>query len=397
MTDSASDRRPAPALPAVSARAASTDYLPALTGLRGLAAGWVMVYHLWLFSGAPSLRVGTAGHSIELTPLAGFGFVGVDLFFVLSGFLLSIPFHRANHGEGPYPNLWRYGLRRCKRVLPAYYVQLIVLIGAALLMSRTKYLAVSNLAAHAALVQNLVPGTVRLNAVYWSMPIEWDFYLVLPLMMWVFGRTRPWLAWGIMLGLSFAFRYACYRAVHDPAVAHWLGYGSIMQLPARLDEFGCGVLGAWLYLHKPLSQRAAHIRVVAGVLGLVGIAAVYERVGNFLMEAELPWVLIYFTCLGLVFGAIVRGAAAPRSVPGSWFGGRALAWLGLISYSLYLWHYPMLQLALHFKLLAGGGTLAYLRNAVLMVPPILLVSWFSQRFVERPFLARREAVERAGR
>ena len=60
-------------------------YLPALTGLRGIAAAWVLVFHLYQYSGSPDLG--------PLTSLAGCGYMGVDLFFVLSGFLLSMPFH----------------------------------------------------------------------------------------------------------------------------------------------------------------------------------------------------------------------------------------------------------------------------------------------------------------
>jgi peptidoglycan/LPS O-acetylase OafA/YrhL len=76
------------------------------------------------------------------------------------------------------------------------------------------------------------------------------------------------------------------------------------------------------------------------------------------------------------------GAAARQS----WFCGRALAWLGLISYSLYLWHYPLLQVAQQFGFLAVGSPLAMLRTVFAVTAPILLVSWLSQHFVERPFL-----------
>ena len=78
----------------------------------------------------------------------------------------------------------------------------------------------------------------------------------------------------------------------------------------------------------------------------------------------------------------MRAAAAQ-----SWFRGRALAWLGLISYSLYLWHYPLLQVAQQFGFLAVGSPLAMLRTVFVVTAPILLVSWLSQHFVERPFLA----------
>ena len=68
---------------------------------------------------------------------------------------------------------------------------------------------------------------------------------------------------------------------------------------------------------------------------------------------------------------------------------RAIAWLGLISYSLYLWHYSLLQVAQHVEWIATGSASALLRNIVLLTPPILGVSWLSQHVVERPFLRTR--------
>ena len=85
--------------------AARNNYLPALTGLRGIAAAWVLLFHLYQYSGSPDLG--------PLTSLAGCGYMGVDLFFVLSGFLLSMPFHRARMEVAPPPNLLRYAWRRC--------------------------------------------------------------------------------------------------------------------------------------------------------------------------------------------------------------------------------------------------------------------------------------------
>ncbi|HXD83137.1 MAG TPA: hypothetical protein VN599_01780, partial [Rudaea sp.] len=65
----------------MSSAARAPDYVPALTGLRGLAAGWVLVFHLWQFSGSPALAIHIAQHAIDFTPLASCGFLGVDLFF----------------------------------------------------------------------------------------------------------------------------------------------------------------------------------------------------------------------------------------------------------------------------------------------------------------------------
>jgi len=362
-------------------------YLPALTGLRGVAATWVLLFHLWQFAGSPSLAMPIGAASLSLTPLVRCGFMGVDLFFVLSGFLLAIPFHRAALGRSRTPRLATYWRRRCRRVLPAYYAQLIILVAVFAAWGQTEALGVANLGAHALLIQNFFAASVPLNGVYWTMPIEWDFYVVLPLMAWVLARLRPLPALAAMIGLSVGFRWICVLAAGDLAWPQWIDYSRIMQLPARLDEFFCGVLGAWWYLRRPLSGAAARTWVAAGLLGIACCMAFWELPGNFLAEARTPWVLVYFTCTGFAFGMLVRGAAGQPAAGAVWFGGRALAWLGLISYSLYLWHYPLLLALAHFDLLASGGAFALLRNALVALPPILLVSWLSQYCVERPFLA----------
>ena len=352
-------------------------YLPALTGLRGVAAAWVLVFHLYQFSGSPDLG--------PLTSLAGCGYMGVDLFFVLSGFLLSMPFHRARIDGGPTPSLLRYGWRRCKRVLPAYYVQIVVIVFALIYAGKTESVTAPNLAAHAVLVQNFFPRLPMLNGIYWTMPIEWDFYAALPIFLFLFTRLRSVATWIVLFALTLAFRYACVRANVDPAWAQWVDYGRIMQLPARLDEFFYGILGAWIYLRYPISNRIARALVVIGVLGIVAAMVGFHVIGNFIDEPKMLWTLLYFTWMGLSFGAIVLGAAVTPHL----LDARPFAWLGLISYSLYLWHYPLLKTAQYFNWTAVGNGVAFLQNVLLLTPGILLVSWLSQHFVERPFLVSR--------
>ena len=368
---------------AISSAARASDYVPALTGLRGVAAGWVLLFHLWQFSGAPVLAVHFGPFAIDFTPLAACGFLGVDLFFGLSGFLLSLPFHRAAVAPEPMPSLRTFWVRRCRRVLPAYYVQLAIIVTVMLAMGDLRALAPANLLGHVFLVQNFVPVRETLNGVYWTMPIEWDFYAILPLLALALARFRTALTLFAVMALVVAFRLLCYRAAFDPQWAKHFDYGWIMQLPARLDEFFFGVLGAMVYVRKPPSAKMARGLVLIGMAGIAAGMVAFTHVGNYLLTPLMPWMLLHFTWIGAAFGALILGAAAPQS----WFRGRALAWLGLISYSLYLWHYPLLQVAQHFRMLAVGSPFAMLRTALVMIVPILAVSWLSQHFVERPFLA----------
>jgi peptidoglycan/LPS O-acetylase OafA/YrhL len=364
-----------------SARA--PDYVPALTGLRGIAAGWVLLFHLWQFSGSPALTIHIARLTIDFTPLAACGFLGVDLFFGLSGFLLSLPFHRAALTQAPMPSLRTFWIRRCRRVLPAYYVQLAIIVAALLAIGEMRALGPANLIGHVFLVQNFVPTREMLNGVYWTMPIEWDFYAVLPLLALALARCRKSLVTLVVLALVVAFRVLCYGAYSGVPWASHFDYGWIMQLPARLDEFFFGVLGAWMHVRRPLSVAAARRCLWTGAAGIAIAMAVFARVGNDLLPPQMPWMLLHFTWIGAAFGALILGAASQRR----WFCWRWLAWLGLISYSLYLWHYPLLQVAQHFGLLAVGTPPDMVRTVFTVTAPILLASWLSQHFVERPFLA----------
>jgi peptidoglycan/LPS O-acetylase OafA/YrhL len=307
----------------------------------------------------------------------------VDLFFGLSGFLLALPFHRAALVQAPMPSLRTFWIRRCRRVLPAYYVQLAIIVAAMLAIGETQALGPANLIGHVFLVQNFVPTRETLNGVYWTMPIEWDFYALLPLFTLALARWRKSLVTLAVLALVVAFRLLCYRAAFDPQWARHFDYGWIVQLPARLDEFFFGVLAAMIYVRSPPSPKVARGLVLLGIAGIAAGMAALTQVGNYLLTPQMPWLLLHFTWIGAAFGALILGAAAAPS----WFRGRVLAWLGLISYSLYLWHYPLLQVAQHFGLLAVGSPFALLRTALAVTVPILLVSWFSQHFVERPFLA----------
>ena len=367
----------------ISSAARASDYVPALTGLRGVAAGWVLLFHLWQFSGSPVLAIHVAHRVFDFTPLVACGFLGVDLFFGLSGFLLALPFHRAALAQAPMPSLGTFWIRRCRRVLPAYYVQLAIIVAAMLAIGETRALGPANLIGHVFLVQNFVPTRETLNGVYWTMPIEWDFYAVLPLLALALAHCRKSLVTLVVLALAVAFRLLCYRAALDPQWARYFDYGWIVQLPARLDEFFFGVLGAMVYVRKAPSANLAKGFVLLGMAGIVVGMVALTVVGNYLLTPQMPWLLLHFTWIGLAFGLLVLGAAAAPS----WFRGRVLAWLGLISYSLYLWHYPLLQVAQHFGFLAVGSPLAMLRTASVATVPILLVSWLSQHFVERPFLA----------
>ncbi|HET7065220.1 MAG TPA: acyltransferase [Rudaea sp.] len=365
----------------------SSSYLPNLTGVRGLAAVWVLAFHGWQFSNGPSLVLPFPGFALDLTPLFKCGYFGVDLFFVLSGFLLSMPFHRAALEGRPWPSLKQFWIHRCRRVLPAYWLQLLILTVVLAYLGQFARITPQILVAHAALVQNIVPWLVPLlNPVYWSMPVEWDFYVVLPLLALIVARCRWPLAMLLALTFVFAFRVLCYWSLTDTTIATVIGYGDVQQLPARLDQFFVGICAAWITVSKPPSARGALAWLLGGIGVIVAMAYVAAPRNDFLVNIDVPYLFFHHSVTAIAFGMLVLGAAGTTRAGAALFANRPMTFLGLISYSLYLWHYPTLQLAQYAGLTSGVRAPAWALVLAIAVPVILLVSWLSYRYVERPFL-----------
>ena len=352
--------------------------IPALTGLRGVAALWVLLFHTWQTAGAP--RIEWLG--VPVWHVLSAGWMGVDLFFVLSGFLLGAPFARAVHDGLPRPDLGRFWRRRIGRVVPAYWGQLLVLAGLAWWVDGSWPLTLWETLAQFTLTENLLPVFQEsLNPVYWSLPVEWDFYVLLPLLVLLFRRLKPWQVFAMVIVFSVAWRFACLGAIE-----HWgedgiRFYTTILQLPSRLDEFFAGIL-AGLAVGKARVARP-RVAMLAGMALVLVMAALLSGVGDFIGEAKLPWVVLCYSVLAVAFGLIVAGAASGGKVARVLFANPPLRAAGVISYSLYLWHFPILGW-LREAGWAGrdAGFAVSLGSALLATVVVSALSW---RLLERPF------------
>lgn len=366
--------------------------MPGITGLRGMAAAWVLLLHTWQFSGGTTLPLSLFGWSFDATWLIACGYFGVDLFFVLSGFLLSLPYHRAAAGLVEWPSMQQFWLRRMRRVLPAYWFQLLILVGVYAWLGNFTLLTPSNLFAHVALVQNLMPvAQPLLNPVYWSMPVEWDFYLVLPLLALLLVRARFGLLIALALVWSLSYRLLAYLSWFDPELeSYFLNYPSIHQLSGRIDQFVYGMAAAWILVRRPAwLQNAAKPLLFAALAGLLMMVVVAGPRGDFLVNVDAPWLFFHHSLLAMVFATLILAVAASSTRGRAWFAGPVIVWLGMISYSLYLWHYPILEALRGLQIYRRAGLSTAVGVVVIGVPTILLVSWLSYRFIELPFLASR--------
>ena len=373
MPDTASDRR----------------YIAALTGLRGVAAGLVFLYHYAALH--PGIRLDLAvpvvGRILQF-PL-GFGFAGVDIFFVLSGFLLSLPFAGSALGAGPPPALPRYFRRRLLRVFPAYYAQLLILmLGGAWFVSWQAQ-SPGSFAAHLFMFFNIGWQPVQpMVGVWWTLPVELGFYLLLPLLA-VFMRPGRWGSL-LLLGIALSVLYRGWAATHFGPRGGDHAFLAASQLPGNLAEFLLGASAALLARYVEMHKLR---RPPAWALDL-GFGA------GLLLPALWLWLIVLPAGEGYWLGhwsmrmaPLALGLPLSLSVLCLYWGSRGGALLlanrpvyalGLVSYSLYLWHFVVMQ-QLQKALGDGYGDLPHGVTFPLACAAVLLVATTSYFLAERPF------------
>jgi len=365
----------------------------ALTGLRGVAAVFVFLFHYLHFN--PQVNL------VDFVPIVGkvlqfpfdFGFMGVDLFFVLSGFLLSLPFAAAALGSQESPGLKRYFKRRVLRVFPAYYAQFAVILVVGSWFAAWKPLNAGSLVAHLFMFFNIGPDPVRpMVGVWWTLPVEFSFYLALPIIA-IMMRPRRWLLLLLALGASVAYRFW--------AAGHFESGNPLMlaanHLPGSLPEFLLGAGAAFLIQWR--AQQGAPPRppwlldatlIVSMILTAIWFLLIVGPNGDAYWTGH--WSMIMApTVLGLLLGALVWAVYGGSRLGRLLFANRGVHFLGLVSYSLYLWHFVVMQ-----QLIRVFGEvysqMPQVPKFMLTTLAVLFIAWLSYWFIERPFFRQRAFV-----
>ena len=389
---------------------------PALTAVRGLAAFWVFVYHAWLSVGPQRLLLPLGSFAVDLTPLASAGWAGVGVFYVLSGFLLWGVFDGWASGARDPLRLGNFARRRALRILPPYYGQVLLLAAIGLFTTWVERPTPTTLALHLTLTHGLSYAHFQaINNVWWTLSVEAQFYVALPLLAWSvrrFGWTAV-LAGG--LATMLAWRVAAFAAFHDAPIIErvWI----LEQLPGRIDQFLLGMFAC--HLARSPDGRSARFRdalrshgrirtalVLLAPLALVALAYLLHVNDFFLRYWEgHPWIYAWHLVAGLAV-AVSLHALAVRPDPGEGSARhgvtRAAVAFGVVSYSFYLWHELLLRwLSAWVKGAFGEATLAALGiNFAIGLPICVCVAVLWYLALERPFLrvrGRLRAVQPASR
>jgi len=371
-------------------------YFPELESLRGIAILLVYAFHvegmLWILFPKPKASL--------LGAYAYGGNTGVGLFFVLSGFLLALPFLVEADG-GPRVSLRRYYQRRALRILPLYY--LVVLLGAAVTSQR---LADMTRALPYLVFANSVSGWyTRMppwTNVMWSLCTEVQFYVLLPLLP-LMLRSRRGRRIGLVTLLVYAAAYAYFLV--GPLGVDWTHViRTANSVFGRGWLFLGGIAAAWVYLHHGTRVRdalAARAILrnggadVAVLLLLAAFALVLQWMLSFRgMMGEYPpatvWHVGEAVTWTLVLLAVLLAPLRLRPL----VVNPLLARLGLLSYSIYLWHVPILRTLVEAFRERIEASVAHATVGVALITAlVLVVSALSYRFIEQPFLVRKARLD----
>ncbi|RJQ82329.1 acyltransferase [Pseudonocardiaceae bacterium YIM PH 21723] len=359
-TTVAPEHQPALHRPANTGR--RPGFRPDIQALRAIAVLAVVLNHLWP------------------TRLTG-GFVGVDVFFVISGFLISSHLGREIRSTGRV-RLVRFYARRARRLLPAAFtVLLLSLIAAVLLLPYSLWGSNASealaavvygenwLLAAKAVDYSAMSDTATMAQHYWSLSVEEQFYLCWPLLLialaWLRRRTRiPGIGWaGVALIGGASLWFSVYYTEAEKSAAYFV-------TPTRVWEFAIGA-GIALAAHRIVLPA-----LVANLTSLLGFALILIAAVAFDHTTAFPGYAALLPTLGT--GLVIASGIEPREL---WHeklsARRPVQWVGDISYSLYLWHWPLIVLG-PFAL--SARLTWYARLALLALA--LVLAWLSKRYLE---------------
>ncbi|MGE5334011.1 MAG: acyltransferase family protein [Nitrososphaerota archaeon] len=371
----------------------------ALDGLRAVAALSIVVFHALHaadFQTSPASR--TFGNYFWYLS------TGVHLFFVLSGFLLFLPYARAMLRNRELPNHWRFYRRRALRILPAYWTALAILAW----LQTTDHVHAgftSSLITHALMLHDMFPAFNRdFEGPFWTLAIEAQFYLLLPFiaaaLAWFVGKSRS--VGRLLGGIALLTLLALGVRGLDIVVADGMsktatsGFAPTFVLATMgtqgkyLEVFFMGMFASVIYvataemngLSATVRQQLAWLVLLVSII-IILLAVPHTIYATPMFQPSPGWgvgALIYPMIVGVGYAtlllAIVGGSRALRWL----FEAPPLRFVGLISYSLYIWHLPVILAII--PLFTGVPLLVRVVCA-------FGVAYLSYQLVERPFLKRR--------
>lgn len=340
---------------------ADQKYRPDVDGLRTIAVLSVVFFHL------------------HLGPATG-GFTGVDVFFVISGYLITGHVHR-EVVEGKFSILTFYE-RRIRRIYPALLATMAATFIAAWFIFMPDELRDlgSSMVATVSFASNLLfwmqidyfAGPVDFKPLIhtWSLAVEEQFYIVIPPLIYAVHKWRPQMLKPVVAGLAIAsFAASCLWVAIDPSGNYYLPHTRAWEL----------LIGSAIALGIAPRLREG---IEANWAAAVGLALVMAPIFLLSEESVFPAWNALATCIGTAL--LILSGQGKGTIVSGWLSNRLMVGIGLISYSLYLVHWPLIVFAKYVLLRDLNGV-----EKIALMAAMVLLAWLSWRYVERPFRDRK--------
>ncbi|WP_161977007.1 acyltransferase family protein [Dictyobacter kobayashii] len=400
-----------------------------MDGVRALACLGVVSFHLNLWS-----YIGHVWHPFfgdfgaMISSLALIGETGVLLFFLLSGFLLFLPYAKSMLFDSDWPSLRRFYIRRVFRILPAYYVALFLM----LFYLNPDYLQPAywdKILLFLTFRMDLPATYQQLNPPFWTLAIEFQFYLLLPLLAWLMGRLVRWGSLRFrMLKLSFCLlmmfawgvitRYWGFKLADTNQLDAFIPHALLQVLRPYIfgtvskffESFAIGMFVCMLYIYLHHAPEAEQMRfrisrfcplLLTFGLALLFIFNIWHYYAIYMIHLSLHFLDPYQVFLesyrdifmqdgfSLAYGfflfAILHGSRQLQR-PFEW---APLRWIGFISFSLYMWHDPFVlyfqaSLLPHFQYMGWSPVAQYVVYAFWVGITTIPLAITLYRWVELP-------------
>lgn len=366
--------------------------------LRAIACLMVVFYH--------------SAVNIGFTPYVIWGYCGVHLFFVLSGYLLAVPYCKALLAGTPLPDVRIFYLRRFIRVLPPYFVALAVFI-AIRVAKHMNIPSTENIISHVFLVFNYGPDVdfFSINTVFWTLAIEAQFYLFLPVFMailaWCINKFKSSRSATVLTGLLFLLVVGLLTRLgefywHSNSVPHVEDAIKFKSFLAFLDLFVAGMLVAF-FKHVPEEhplRKFSPFRMIAVGIGLIVVSNLWLTIRghhDWMTVNEMPTAVFFPILVAGGFACILLAHILAPEKTGKLLQIPVLAWVGRISYSVYLYHVGVQFVSWSIfrweRYITNFQVLAMV-NALTSLPVVLLVSYIMYALIEKPSLGWMDSLQK---
>ena len=341
-------------------------YRPEIDGLRAVALIPVIFFHA------------------EITAFSG-GFVGVDVFFVISGYLITTIILIEMEQESF--SLANFYERRARRILPALFLVMLASLPFAWLWMAPRdmkdfsqsLIAVSTFSSNIQFWRESgywdVASEMKPLLHTWSLAVEEQYYIFFPLFLMLMWRFRKcWILGSFLVLTGISLALTQWGTYDHPSATFYL-------LPTRLWELAIGsVIAFYIVYRKKSTLDPFYYKWVCEVLGMVGLLLVGYAV--FAFDKGIPYPSLY-TLIPTIGTGLVIVFSSQQTITGSLLSTKPFVALGLISYSAYLWHQPLLTFARH-ETLTEPSKITLNVLAFLSIP----LAYLSWRYVEKPFRSR---------